>query len=179
MSEPAEAAAVARKLLEVISHSLHELSTSSRGAVVSSLCFSWVTLFTPAFFRSGSSVAHRLLTSHSKTRDFESRDGGESRGNPSSSQKAVSGKELPLTFHQPATSPDACQYCSFPKQDVRTVCLKSGDGLTRNCDQDSQGLSRSTPMPSKSVTFLVATVRPCTRAVAAMRASRSERGLGT
>ena len=49
MSEPAEAAAVARKLPEVISHPLHELSTSSRGAVVSSLCFSWVTLFAPAF----------------------------------------------------------------------------------------------------------------------------------
>jgi len=177
VSEPAEAAAVARKLPEVISHPLHELSTSSRGAVVSSLCFSWVTLFAPAF----SDLVCRAPFAHLafKTRDFESRDGGESRGNPSSSQKPVSGKELPLTFHQPSTSPDACQYCSFPKQDVRTVCLKSGDGLTRNCDQDSQGLSRSTPMPSKSVTFLVATVRPCTRAVAAMRASRSERGLGT
>ena len=66
MSEPAEAAAVARKLLELISHPLHELSTSSRGAVVSSLCFSWVTLFYAGVFRCGSSVAHRLLTSHSK-----------------------------------------------------------------------------------------------------------------
>ena len=53
VSEPAEAAGVERKLLEVISHPLHELSTSSRGAVVSSLCFSWVTLFTPAFLNLG------------------------------------------------------------------------------------------------------------------------------
>jgi len=44
--------------------------------------------------------------------------------------------------------------------------------------QDPQGLSTSAPIPSKSATFLVATVRPCTRAVAAIRVSRSERGLG-
>ena len=45
--------------------------------------------------------------------------------------------------------------------------------------QASQGLRTPTPVRSKSATFLVATVRPCTRAVAAMRASRSERGFGT
>ena len=178
MSEPAEAAAVARKLLEVISHSLHELSTSSRGAVVSSLCFSWVTLFTPAFSDLGL-LSRTVCSPRIQNKGFRIPGWRRKQRKPSSPQKPVSGKELPLTFHQPSTSPDACQYCSFPKQDVRTVCLKSGDGLTRNCDQDSQGLSRSTPMPSKSVTFLVATVRPCTRAVAAMRASRSERGLGT
>ena len=45
--------------------------------------------------------------------------------------------------------------------------------------QASHGLRTPTPVRSKSATFLVATVRPCTRAVAAMRASRSERGFGT
>jgi hypothetical protein len=45
--------------------------------------------------------------------------------------------------------------------------------------QASQGLITPTPVRSKWATFLVATVRPCTRAVAAMRASRSERGFGT
>ena len=84
-----------------------------------------------------------------------------------------------LTFHQSSTLPDGYYYRSPVAQVVPKVCLNSGNGLTGNRAQDSQGLTTPTPIPSKSVTFLVATVRPCTRAVAAMRASRSERGFGT
>ncbi|KAF0101290.1 MAG: hypothetical protein FD187_2921 [bacterium] len=42
-----------------------------------------------------------------------------------------------------------------------------------------QGFSTATPVGSKSSTFRVTTVMPCTRAVAAIRASRSARGSGT
>jgi hypothetical protein len=56
---------------------------------------------------------------------------------------------------------------------------RNADESFSNGVQDSQGLSTPIPIPSKSATFLVATVKPCTSAVAAMRASRSERGLGT
>jgi len=43
----------------------------------------------------------------------------------------------------------------------------------------SQGLSKVTPVATKSPTFRVTTVIPCTRAVAAIKASLSERGSRT
>ena len=99
MSEPAEAAAVARKLLEVISHPLHELSTSSRGAVVSSLCFSWVTLFTPPFSDLGL-LSRTVCSPRIQNKGFRIPGWRRKQRKPSSPQKPVSGKELPLTFHQ-------------------------------------------------------------------------------
>ena len=46
-------------------------------------------------------------------------------------------------------------------------------------DQGNHGLSTATPVGSKSATLRVTTVKPCTIAVAAIRASRSARGSGT
>ncbi len=43
----------------------------------------------------------------------------------------------------------------------------------------SHGFNSATPVASKSAVFRVTTVMPCTRAVAAIKASRSGRGLGT
>ena len=43
----------------------------------------------------------------------------------------------------------------------------------------SHGFKSGTPVGAKSATFLVTTVMPCARAVAAMNASRSGRGSGT
>ena len=99
MSEPAEAAAVARKLPEVISHPLHEFSTSSRGAVVSSLCFSWVTLFTPAFSDLGL-LSRTVCSPRIQNKGFRIPGWRRKQRKPSSPQKPVSGKELPLTFQQ-------------------------------------------------------------------------------
>jgi len=99
VSEPAEAAAVARKLLEVISHPLHELSTSSRGAVVSSLCFSWVTLFMPAFSDLGL-LSRTVCSPRIQNKGFRIPGWRRKQGKPSSPQKPVSGMELPLTFQQ-------------------------------------------------------------------------------
>ena len=80
-----------------------------------------------------------------------------------------------------AAQPDRrrIQYCSFAKARCASGVREFRRRRIQHLAQDPQGLSTSTPIPSKSATFLVATVRPCTRAVAAIRASRSERGLGT
>ena len=122
MSEPAEAAAVARKLLEVISHPLHELSTPSRGAVVSSLCFSWVTLFTPAFSDLGL-LSRTVCSPRIQNKGFRIPGWRRKQRKPSSPQKPVSGKELPLTFHQPSMAPDPL----FSGISVPTVCPKPGE----------------------------------------------------
>lgn len=110
---------MARKLLEVISHPLHELSTSSRGAVVSSLCFSWVTLFTPPFSDLGL-LSRTVCSPRIQNKGFRIPEWRRKQRKPSSPQKPVSGKELPLTFHQPSTAPDS----RFSEISVPSVCAK-------------------------------------------------------
>jgi len=52
-------------------------------------------------------------------------------------------------------------------------------GKSRDQISAVHGLIRRTPVGAKSATFLVAIVIPCESAVAAIKASRSERGFGT
>jgi len=66
---------------------------------VSSLCFSWVTLFTPPFSDLGL-LSRTVCSPRIQNKGFRIPGWRRKQRKPSSPQKPVSGKELPLTFHQ-------------------------------------------------------------------------------
>lgn len=70
-----------------------------------------------------------------------------------------------------------------PRSRVRDPAIRNpAPRFRRQCasqGSERHGLMIATPVRSKSATLRVTTVMPCTRAVAAIRASRSAHGLGT